>query len=187
MLEQKEDGTQTESSDKTNVRMQMLSRSRRNSQLEHEIFLAMIPDWKFDLNGYYDQLTTSLYKWDEFFELCKYKIFSFEDYIHNEYFYDIYSIHNKLIDDGNLKGILPVVYDLMQRKLHFLIVYVFLTNEVPKEFKNLNFLFFGLTNKYPELIAKARKNIESTHLPIVPVKQIFKIKDIDVDPLLDLI
>lgn len=187
MLEQREDGTQTESSDKSDIRMQMMTRSRRNSNLEHEIFLAMIPDWKYDVNGFYDQLTASLYKWDEFFELCKYKIFSFEYYINNEYFIDLVSIHEKLIADGYKKGILQVVFDLMQRKLHFLIVYVYFTNEVPKEFKNLNFLFFGLTNKYPESISKAKKNIESMHLPPIPVKQIFKIKDIDVDPLLDII
>lgn len=187
MFEQCEDGTQTDSTNKLEVRMQMLSQSRRNSHFEHEIFLAMIPDWKYDLNGYYDQLTTSLYKWDEFFELCKYKIFSFEDYLHNENFYELISIHERLIKDGFKDGILPILLDLIQRKLHFLIVYVYITNEVPKEFQNLNFLFFGLTNKYPELISKAKKNIETTGLPVVPAKQIFKTKDIDIDPLLHVI
>ena len=172
---------------KSEAREKMLTRSRRNSQLDHEIFLAMIPEWKYDLNGYYDQLTTSLYKWDEFFELCKYKLFTFEDYIHNEFFYEIISVHNNLIKEDFKSGALTVLRDLMQRKLHFLIVYVFITNQVPKEFKNMNFLFFGLTDKYPEMISKTKRSIEAACLPILPVREVFKLKDIDIDPIYDLI
>ncbi|CAF0956532.1 unnamed protein product [Brachionus calyciflorus] len=186
MFESKEEETQTDIlDDKSEIRGQMLTRSRRHSQLDHDIFLAMIPDWKYDLNGYYDQLAISLYKWDEFFELCKYKLFNFEDYINNQFFYEIISLHNKLIKEGYKNGILAVLKDLMQRKLHFLIVYVFITNQVPKEFKNVNFLFFGLTDKFPEKINKTKKMIETSSRPILPLEEIFRANDINVDPIYD--
>ncbi|CAF0847370.1 unnamed protein product, partial [Brachionus calyciflorus] len=124
----------------------------RNSVLEHELFLAMIPRWKYDLGEHYKNLATNLYKWDEFFELCKFKLFDLKDYIHNSFFYEIINIHFQLVREGKLKGILPILIDLIHRKLHFLILYVYITNQVPKEFKKINYVFFGVTDKYPEAI-----------------------------------
>ena len=160
---------------------------KRNSALEFEIFLAMIPKWKFDIGDYYERLTKNMYKWDEFFELCKYKLLSFEDYIHNDYFYEIINIHNQLVKAGYKDGILPMLNVLIHRKTHFLIPYVYITNQMPKEFKKINYLFFGLTDKYPDMINRAKNSIKKINLPVLPVKEIFKIHNIDVDPTYDLI
>lgn len=151
---------------------------RRNSSLDNEIFLTFIPKWKYDLNGYYDELAKSLFKWNEFFELCKYKLQSLLDFIHTDYFYKIINIHNQLIEKGCKDGVLPLLVDLMQRKLNFLIPYVFITSQVPNEYKKINFLYFGLTDKFPELITKTKTSIINSNPPVKLVKEIFKMNDI---------
>lgn len=154
--------------------------------LEHEIFLAIIPKWKFDVGRHYEKLTTYLYKWDEFFELSKFKLFNFYDFIHNEYFYQIINIHNDLVNQGYKNGIIPMLIELSHRKTHFLIPYVYITNQVPKEFRHINYLFFGLTEKYPEMISRTKEEIKQKKPPIKPVKEIFREHDIEIDPTYDL-
>jgi hypothetical protein len=160
----------------------MPKHSNASSFLTYELFSTIIPEHKYHPHlekSLYEELAKNAFKWDEFFELCKYKLFTLADFIHNEYFYNMIAVHAKLqttkaTTTTSSEGILPVLKDLMSRKVHFLIPFVYVTNYVPKRLKKINLLFFGITDKYPELIDKTKKEIEASNKPMKSVKDILK-------------
>ncbi|RNA32312.1 hypothetical protein BpHYR1_012242 [Brachionus plicatilis] len=187
MIEYRDEEVQTDYlSDAPDLTDFIVPQLSQKPELDHDIFLAMIPRWKFDVGRHYEKLTNYLYKWNEFFELCRFKLFTFFDFIHNELFYQIIKIHNELVNEGYKSGILPILIELSHRKTHFLIPYVYITNQLPKEFKQINYLFFGFTDKYPEMISKTKEEIKQTKPPIKPIKEIFSEYDIQIDPTYDL-
>lgn len=167
------------------------------SFLNYELFTTLVPDKKWLDSVFhgdkaaYDEFVKNAYLWDEFFEACKYKLTTLADFIHNEYFYKIVEIDNRVkaavasaaprsenganLDSEALNaGLLPVLVDLTYRKRHFIIPLVYLSNRVPTQFMKMNLVAFGVSDKYPEMIAKAKREIETSNKVMKPVKDILR-------------
>lgn len=157
------------------------SASKMTSMLNYEIFSSLIPEKKYLTSVFggdraaYDEFTKNAFLWDEFFELCKYKLFTLADFIHNEHFYKMIDVNDRLSELKNdTEGVLPLLRDLMGRKRHFIIPFVYIANYVPKQYENTNLVAFGAGHKYPQLVAKAKTEIESSKKAMRPVKDILR-------------
>jgi hypothetical protein len=161
------------------------------SIFNYDLFATLIPDQKYLGTVFggdqiaYDDFIRNAYLWDEFFEACKYKLFTLADFIHNEYFYKIVEIDKRIKKQQQQKessnktaedelGLLPILADLTSRKRHFIIPLVYITDRVPTQFKKMNLITFGVSDKYPEMIAKAKREIEASKKVMRPVKDILR-------------
>lgn len=147
------------------------------NNFNYEIFTSIVSEQKFLASVFagdkikFDEFIRNAFLWDEFFELCKYKLFTLADFIHNEYFYKMININDQLTCDERL---LPVLRELMGRKRHFIIPFVYIGNYVPKEFTKINLTTFGMSDKFPQLITKAKSEIETSNRIMRPVKDILR-------------
>ena len=151
---------------------------RKSSIDEFELFTSILPkkQLEFELNEHYDELIEDLFNWDKFFEIFKYRIFTFQEFINNKEFLNIVNTHKKMVESGSVDGILPLLNCLMKRKINFLIPFVYITNNVPAEYKKTNMIFFGKTDNYPELISKVKEEIEASPstMGVCSIKEILK-------------
>jgi hypothetical protein len=135
---------------------------------EFELFMSIMPRDANSNSRWYKQLAHDLFTWDTFFDMFKYRLFTFQDFINNDEFLDIVNIHAKLITLTNgcarTDGIVPTLAFLMKRKINFLIPFVYLTGYVPPEYMSVNLVLFGKAVNYPELIAKAKTDIKNSNL-----------------------
>lgn len=154
--------------------------SRSNTLFNYEIFSSIIPEQKYLSTVFggdkalYDDFTKNAFLWDEFFELCKYKLFTLADFIHNEFFYKMIEINKRLTKSETDDGILPVLKELTGRKRHFLLPFVYIANYVPKQYEKMSLVTFGVSDNYPEKIAKVKAEIESSKRAMRSVKDILR-------------
>jgi hypothetical protein len=170
---------------KVTTKMRNITNSNQ-IKFNYELFTAIIPAREYELEPeLYAEILQSAFEWDTFFDSCKYKLSQMRDLINNPSFNTLIRLHAEVQVNPRRKhlpmlkpdGILPLLKDLIARKFHFIIPYVYITNCVPDEFKKVNLACFGVAETFPQLIDKARKDMETNPTKIKSIQDVLYVYD----------